>query len=203
MNNNSITSIARNILFRSSDSLKIYRDILLDGEIKPRHRNTLVDEYLKFIIDLGPYYFFITLTFRPHVAFEERCQFTNKLLHYYNQKLFRRNYLKTQKSVTGFAFFEQGRNIEKDGKYHIHMLFKSDERYYRKSITDHQGILMDSASKVLNSKNKRVFNSKYIDLRAVANDGAIGYSLKSIREKNITNIKPIGLNGLSDNLQVS
>ncbi len=159
----------------------------------------MAEEYKKFIHNSGPYYLFITITFGRSTGNDARFQFANRFLDRYNQKLFHRNYKKRGEYLKGFAFLENHRSCELADRFHIHFLIKDNDRYRDFDYGQHDEIFKKAAKGVLNGRDKEVFNMKCINLQEVyKDDGAIGYCMKAIWDKNITNIKTVGVDGLSD-----
>lgn len=162
-----------------------------------KHRNKLIDHYRKFIEESGPYYFFITLTFKYKMPIAMMCKFVNYFLHVYNQKIFCWDYKDRNKFIGGFAFFEKHKSDKLRDRFHIHFLIKTHYKCHSKSLEEHLSKLQIAAHKVKNTKNNSVFMS--IDLQAAGDWGRILYCTKEIWDKNLTDIKILGKDGLSDN----
>ena len=162
-------------------------------------RNPLTEQWREMIRQRGPYYFFITLTFSMRTGFEARCQYTNYLLHQFNRRVFRHNYKKRKKFVEGFAFFEDHPSQCTDNKPHMHLLVEYNEVFDKKSVSEYIEMFFSAAGEVLNGWNKPVFNAKGVDFKAAGCDGKIDYCMKNMWDKTITDMKALGIDGLSDN----
>ena len=168
-----------------------YADMILGNK-------SIKKEYKSLIRESRPYCFFITLTFGRNVSSYKKCQFTDVLLHRYNQKLFSRNYKEKEIYLEGFAIFESHASSKLADRYHVHMLIRYNERYDKYDLNSHRDIFNNAAAKVLDGQNRRVFNDKCIDIREAGDDGRIDYCTKQISDLNVSQIKPIGKDGLSD-----
>jgi hypothetical protein len=158
--------------------------------------------YKDYIRSRGPYEFFLTLTFGRYVNFNKRCQFTNFFLHVYNQEIFTRKYRERNHFHDGFAFFEEHKSEELKDKPHIHFLLAYHPRYDEHDIWWHEERFFKAASKVKDGKGRQVFNPYAIDLRYFGDNRRVGYCTKEIWDKNISNVKLLCLDGLSDNQRV-
>jgi hypothetical protein len=159
-------------------------------------------QYLQFARSFEPYYFFITLTFGQFTGFDKRCQFTNNLLFMLNRKKFTDKFKARNHFLEGFAFFEDhpSRNFESDDdKLHIHLLIKHDKKFDEKSFSQHVNEFYTIARKIKDSNDRPVFNEKYIDIRAPGEERA-GYCMADINDRNISRVKMLCVDGLSDNL---
>jgi len=163
-------------------------------------RNPLTEQWREMIKQRGPYYFFITLTFSMRTGFEARCQYANYLLHQFNRRVFRHSYKKRNKFVEGFAFFEDHPSQCTDNKPHIHLLVEYNEVFDKKSVDEYKDMFLNAAYEVKNAWNKHVFSKKCIVFGAAGHDvGLIKYCTKVMWDKTITDMKPLCINGLSDN----
>lgn len=162
-------------------------------------RNPLTEQWRELIRQRGPYFFFITLTFGKLTGFEARCQYTNYLLDRFNRRVFRHNYKKRNKFVEGFAFFEDHPSQCTDNKPHIHLLVENNEVYDKKRVHRCIEMFFSAAAEVKNGWNNQAFNPKGIDFGAAGHDGNIGYCMKNMWDKTLTDMKVLGIDGLSDN----
>ena len=159
----------------------------------------LTAQYLQFARSFEPYYFLITLTFGLSTSFLERCQYTNDLLYMLNRKKFTDKFKARNHFLDGFAFFEDHPNGKFDDKLHVHLLIKKHNRFKRKSFTEHIDDFYKVARKIMNGKDKPVFNLKYIDIRDPGEERP-GYCMADIWDRNISRVKMLCVDGLSDNL---
>lgn len=162
-------------------------------------RNPLTEQWREMIRQRGPYYFFITITFSTRTGFEARCQYTNYLLHQFNRRLFRHNYKKRYKFIEGFAFFEDHPSQSTNNKPHIHLLVEYNEVFDKQSVAEYIEMFFSAAGEVKNGWNNPVFSPKCIDFGAAGHDGNIGYCMKNMWDKTLTDMKALGIDGLSDN----
>lgn len=102
--------------------------------ISPYMKNT--EKYKELILEHGPYFHFITLTFHPKTGFKKKCQYTDFLCHLLNQELFSQKYKERGQYMEGFAFFEDHLSCHFDNPVHIHILIKHNDKYYKKTSTN-------------------------------------------------------------------
>lgn len=174
-----------------------YNHLKVDYISNVNSNSSITAQYKAMIQLNGPYDLFMTLTFGASLGYLKRCQFTNRLLHLFNQMLFARDYTKKGIHLRGFAFFEDHMSSALEGP-HVHMLLKVD-RTKRRTFIEYEDIFRKAASKVRNGE-KAVFNNKCIDIQEAGDDGRIGYCTKHIWDRNVKRIKIVGENGISDNL---
>lgn len=180
-------------------TLKPFRNNVAADPIK--HNEIITAEYNQFIKDNGPFFFWATLTFGKHVSFYKRCRYTNELFHRINQRIFHRDYKKHDDFVEGFAIVEDHFSPEfEEGKAHIHMLIKGHEKYYKYDFTSYNGVFRNMARKIKSGNGQSVFSDLCIDIKNYRDEGAVSYGTKKIWSRNLHRIKPIGKDGLSDNL---
>lgn len=161
---------------------------------KADQKNTL--EYFKMVCKLGPYDYFVTLTFREGTVKTRIIKSTNFLIHMLNQRIYGRNYIKMKKSITGFATLEKHKSQIFDEREHIHMLLKSNKKF---NLRDHKELFEKVIKKIVNSKNNRIFNLKSNDIQYYRDKGAITYAMKYVVDINVSeNFKIITLEGISD-----
>ena len=116
----------------------------------------------------------------------------------HNKMIFQRGFYNKSDFIDGFAFIE-------DHKYraekHVHLLIKSNRRYEKFTLAQHQDIFVKAALKVRKPNGKRVFKKECIDLRAYEDEGAVGYSTKQIwSPKDLSRMKTLDKSGLTDDL---
>jgi hypothetical protein len=160
----------------------------------------LTDNFHQFLIDSGPFDFFITVTFGKNMGVAKLCRHLNLLLDRYNQILYSRKYKKREKNVEGFAFLEKHLSSIARNEYHFHLLIKCSGKYDKHTLSEHKDIFSKAASRVTDERNKRVFNQKCIDITPYRDEGAIRYCMEQIRDYRLERIKLIGKGGLSDNM---
>lgn len=160
-------------------------------------RNT--EEYIDFVYNSRPYYFFITLTFGVRTSFEMNCKFVNKFLHRYNISLFKPGYHKRHDWLEGFAFFEDHLSHKIINKKHVHMLIKPNVRFNDFTKRGNRDIFRKAASKVMDEK-RRVFYKDHIDIRNAYVGCKNEYLFKQINDTCLYRFKTIGVAGLSDNI---
>ncbi len=159
----------------------------------------LTREYRQFVLDNGPYHFFISLTFGRNMRIELLCRHVNTLLDRYNQILFSRKYIRRRKFVQGFAFVERHGGMKAKCNYHFHLLIKCPNQYEKFTIEQHEDIFRKAAGRVTDERDRRVFNDKHIDITSCRDSGSGWYSTKEVNDGCICRIKFIGKRGLSDN----
>ncbi|BEH09857.1 hypothetical protein GSUET_14690 [Geobacter sulfurreducens subsp. ethanolicus] len=155
--------------------------------------------FRQFIIDKGPYDFFITLTFGRRMRIAELCWYVNILVDRYNQILYTARYRRRKRNVKGFAFLEKHLSSIVRNENHFHLLVKCEGKFEKYTLAEHEDIFRKAASRVKDEKDKPVFNDKCIDIRPARDEGAINYCFDQIYDKRLDRIKIIGAGGLSDN----
>ena len=159
----------------------------------------IAKDYMKFIQNRGPFYFFNTITFARNTSKDARFQYANALLHRQNQMLFGRDYKEKGRYIEGFAFIEDHFSCEMKDRFHIHILIENDPRYDDFDLKQHEDIFHKAASKIQNSRDQNVFNAKCLNMQKVYEDDTlISYCMKQVWHTNVNNIKMIGVDGLSD-----
>lgn len=170
-----------------------------DVSVNANKRNTEI--YKQFVIRNKPYSFFITLTFARNMDRQQCCNCVNTLLHMVNNKIFGRKHRNTESNyITGFLFIEDHKFGNSKNDIHMHMLVKYHEKYDGYRFCQYESIFREAAAKVLDDRDRRVFNDNCIDIRKVRDDGAIGYCFKQVWDKKLNRVKAIGKEGLSDSL---
>jgi hypothetical protein len=161
---------------------------------------TLTDPFHQFILDKGPFDFFITVTFGKSMAVARLCRYLNKLLDRYNQILYTRKYKERNMYIEGFAFLEKHLSSVARNEYHFHLLIKCPEKYEKHTLSQHEDIFRKAASRVTDDRDRRVFNQKCIDITPYRDEGAIRYCMEQIHDFRLERIKFISKDGLSDNM---
>ena len=159
------------------------------------------EQFKEMIRNSGPYHFFITLTFKKHVNFRERCDYINSFLHFYNQQLFNHRYKeKKDNYMKGFAIFENHTSVLMEDCLHVHVLINTHHKFLNYDAYELESKFLKATSIVKDSKGRHIFSKKAVDFQIVSDEnGAIEYDTKHIWDKTIDKIKPIGKDGLSDN----
>jgi len=170
------------------------------ADIKDSHYNKLTKEYMSLVDKNGPYFYFATLTFMSNIGPTNRYQYTNNLLHFINQRVFTRKYKEKGEFMQGFAFCEDHLGKKLEGSIHIHLLIKGDRKYYKHDFLSYKGIFHNCARMVMNGYDIPVFTDSCVDIGDYFDDGAIQYCFKQINDGKILRVKPLGVEGLSDNL---
>lgn len=195
------------------DALKSYRKLV---EVRKRRSQLLdlspyqskihagcrvnTEYYRQMIYDHRPYYFFVTLTFSSNVSFNKICQYTSTLIQRFNTLEFGRGYYDRGDFITGFAFFEKHSDNPRSNDNHLHLLIMHHDEFYKLKFSEHLAKFHKASSKIVDGLNRPVFNEKCIDFQEVyENDGAIEYCFKELWDKNLSRLKFIGVDGLSDN----
>lgn len=162
----------------------------------------ITEQYKEFIRNKGPYSFFITLTFKKHVRFNQKCEYINSFLHFYNQQLFGHRYKeKKDKCMKGCAFFENHTSVEMEDCMHVHILINTHQKFLNDDVHKHESKFMKAIKIVKDGRNRNVFNKKCVNFKMVSDEnGAIEYDTKHIWDKTIDQIKFIVKDGLSDNI---
>jgi hypothetical protein len=151
--------------------------------------------YMDFVLNNGPFEYFITLTFK-HSQREEDCnQQINFLLSLMNRKLFGRKY--SNQIMEGFAFAEPHRFFR--NSVHYHLVIKGDEVFHlegKKTIQEHfRGCL----SKVKCYRTGlAAFDERGCDFKKVYDQGGlIKYLTKSFEVRDdATFIQPLSSSGI-------
>lgn len=170
-----------------------------DVSVNANMRNTEI--YKQFVIRNKPYSFFITVTFARNMDRQQCCNCVNTLLHMVNNKIFSRKYSCTESNyITGFLFIEDHKFGNSKNDIHMHMLVRYHEKLDGYKFRQHESIFREAAGKVLDDRDRRVFNDNCINIKKVRDDGAIRYCFKQVWDKKLDNFKAIGKEGLSDSL---
>lgn len=161
----------------------------------PYKRKTML--YLDFVRHMGPFLFFITLTFPKGTSARMCCEYTSKFLRRYNERYFGPQYYDKEIFVEGVAFVE---NHWDEGLMHVHMLIRPFKKADKFTLSEHESIFEKAALKVKNTKEKTVFSRECIDMRPYVDQGVISYCFKQIEDKSLNRFKIIGKYGLTDTL---
>ncbi|MDA8415386.1 MAG: hypothetical protein M0023_16550 [Desulfobacteraceae bacterium] len=151
----------------------------------------------EFVMQGKPYAYFITLTFARSLDIHECCSFIGKLIDKLNKAVFGRKYFDGPDYITGFAIVEPHKLGNARCDIHIHFLVRQHPKYDEYNVEEFKEKLHAAALTVHDGK-KSVFDVKGIHIRDVWDDGAIGYCFKDIWDKNLSNVKILGKDGLSD-----
>lgn len=158
-------------------------------------------EHLKeYVKNCKPYSFFMTLSFARSLNIHECCDYTDILFHKLNNKIFGKGYCKKSDYIEGFAFVEDHKSEVSRNDIHLHILTKHNGRYDDFNFVQHESIFREVAGKVVDARKRRIFDNKCIDIQEVRDDGAIEYCFKQIWDENLSRVKFIGKDGLSDSL---
>lgn len=196
---NGITKTRKNeIANKGLQNTKPFKTHFFDDDTQVSTYNRLAKQYKNFIEDCGPYIYFITLTFGgncTHVL--AQCKNTNFLLHLLNQRIYKKRYKKNKLFMEGFAFFEKHMSVKSADRFHIHLLIKYNDRYLEEGFSIEE--LIDEAIDIVRDTNKnRIFSKPCIDVRDPGPNDRVGYCMKRVCDRNITNIKILDKDGLSD-----
>jgi len=170
----------------------------LHGEynIPVNAKKSITEHFMEFVKDSGPYSHFITLTFSRIMNTQNSYCYCNELLDNLNEKLHpRRN---SNRYLEGFAFVEDHKSGDSRSDIHFHILLKHDARYDKYSFAQLKQIFHKAAHSVVDARNRRIFNEDCIDFQEVRDDGVISYCFKQVWDKNLSRVKLIGKDGLSD-----
>lgn len=158
----------------------------------------LTEQYIDYVNNYGPYFWFITLTFGVNLSFELCCKYVNHFIRRANISYFKEDYYKKGDFIEGVAFFEEHSMGNSICKWHVHMLIKPSYRFL--DFTNIQNIekFNRAASKVTHNKVS-VFNYDHIDVQRADNDYRHMYLFKQVNDTCLYRVKMIGVRGLSDN----
>jgi len=174
------------------------------GGMRIMKSNSISDLYKEWIIRNSPYSFFITLTFGKNIGRDKNklYQYTNYFFHRYNRLMFTEKYRQRNHFLDGFAFYENhySSKFDNEGHIHIHLLIKYNEIFDKKSFTEHEAIFRKATSKICDDKDRLVFSNECINIKVVRDDNIIGYCMKNMWDANMSRVKTIDVNGISDNL---
>lgn len=186
----------RNILqrLRPNTNPAIYKH---NDEDVPAIRK-LTEQYIEYVNNYGPYYWFITLTFSLNLSFELCCKYVNHFIRRSNISYFTEDYYKKGDFIEGVAFFEEHSMGNSLCKWHVHMLIKPSYRFLDFMNIDNVDKFNKAASKVTHNK-VRVFNHDHIDVQRADNDYRHMYLFKQVNDTCLYRVKMIGVRGLSDN----
>lgn len=164
----------------------------------PVGAETSLTEAMKELVRQGkPYAYFITLTFARSLDIHECCSFIGKLIDKLNKAVFGRKYFDGHDFITGFAVVEPHKLGNARCDIHLHFLVQYNPKYDDYSVDEFREKLCSAALKVHYGK-KSVFDVNGICISDVWDDGAIDYCFKDIWDENISNIKMLGKDCLSD-----
>ncbi|WP_157039996.1 hypothetical protein [Pelobacter propionicus] len=170
---------------------------------KYNRHNILTNAYKQLVLDQGPYFYFITLTFARNVGFNSICKFTGDYIHYHNKEIFNVKYRPQNKYIQGFAFLEDHPNKDFGDRIHIHLLIKCHSKFNEwDNFDSHTEIFHTAAKQVKDDNGRPVFNPGCIDIQRYRDSGAIAYCFKCIWDGNIDRVKFICKDGLSDNQSI-
>lgn len=158
---------------------------------------SLTDAMKELVMQGAPYAYFITLTFARSLDIHECSKSIGKLIDKLNKAVFGRKYFEGADYITGFSVVEPHKLGNARCDIHLHFLFEKHPKYDDYSVEEFKEKLCASALTVHDGK-KSVFDVKGIHILEVWDDGAIDYCFKDIWDKNLSNVKMLGLGGLSD-----
>jgi hypothetical protein len=158
----------------------------------------MTKQYIKFVNDSGPYYWFITLTFGIRFRFEICCKYVNHFIRRCNISYYGDKYYKKGVWIEGFVFFEDHPMETSINQTHVHMLIKPSYGFMDFSFEQNLEKISKAAAKVTDNKI-RVFNDDHIDIQRADNKYKHTYMFKQINDASLYRVKMIGVRGLSDN----
>jgi len=206
MNNqkcNKVIDIESNLPKDGFSRLKPLPPCLPAKFFKNDRHNKLTNAYKQLVLDHGPYFYFITLTFGNSVGYKARCAFTGDYIHYHNKEIFDVKYKPQNKYIQGFAFLEDHPNKKFGDRIHIHLLIKNHSKFNKwDNFDSHTEIFHKAVKQVKDDNGRPVFNPRCIDIQRYRDSGAIAYCFKCIWDRNIDRVKFICKEGLSDNQSI-
>lgn len=177
--------------------LSPYESKIESGSVNSSKINT--EHYKQMVYENRPFSFFATLTFHRSVRFSMIVQYSSTLIHRLANLEFGRNY-DYPDCITGFAFFEKHSDNPRSNDNHLHLLIKHHEEYDNSDFAVHLAKFHKASSKIVDGNGRPVFNKKCIDFKEVNyDDGAIIYCFKELWDRNLSRLKFICVDGLSDN----
>jgi len=159
--------------------------------------------YREWVESLGPYDYFITLTFRWNIGIRVISEFTNKLLRQFNRMVFSKKYKNRERYLQGFAVIE--RHISGNSKCdnHVHILVKYDERYSDYGMWKLHNVFLNAALRVRNPWGIDVFRTRCIQFKRIEpHEDKVSYSFKHVHDRNLGRVKPLTKHGFADSLDV-
>ncbi|MBV5328210.1 MAG: hypothetical protein JZU65_11330 [Chlorobium sp.] len=177
--------------------LSPYESKLESGSVSSSNINT--EHYKQMVFENRPFSFFATLTFHRSVRFSMIVQYSTTLIHRFANLEFGRNY-DDPDCITGFAFFEKHSDNPRSNDNHLHLLIKHHDKYDESDFVKHLAKFHKASSKIVDGNGRPIFNENCIDFQEVSyDDGAIDYCFKELWDRNLSRLKFIGVDGLSDN----
>lgn len=168
-------------------------DKILTEKLNRDRRNCfkykLTRSYLNFIRNYT-YSHSVVVTFKYDFTLRKSIDFTNKLLHFVNRRIFGKKYLEKDKFIDGFLIVEK----HKSGRYHFNVLIKksSNIQYDEYELLD---ILNKCSNRVTSDVGKsgyKIFGSHAFNVSDIYDEnGAIGYDTKDIWMYNGESVYPI------------
>jgi len=104
--------------------------------------------------------------------------------------------------MEGYAAVENHRSIKLEDRQHVHLLIRPDRKYLDYTLNQHIDIFEKAACEVKDNWKMPVFKPQHINLQCARDEGCAGYIFKDIVDRKLDRIKIIGVDGLSDNLDI-
>ena len=178
--------------------LSPYESKIESGSVNSSKINT--EHYKQMVYENRPFSFFATLTFHRSVRFSMICQYSSILIQRFNTLEFNRGYYDRGDFITGFAFFEKHSDNPRSNDNHLHLLIKHHDKFDESDFAEHSAKFHKASKNIVDGNGRPVFNKKCIDFKEVNyDDGAIEYCFKELWDRNLSRLKFICVDGLSDN----
>ena len=180
----------------STSRYSVFKDKELIGGNKQ-----ITEHYRKWVHESGPYYWFITITFKYDMPFPILLKYVKKFIHNMNLKYFKANYYNKKESwMEGFAFIEDHPMKNSNNPLHVHMLIKMNERYLRFTPVQQEDIFIKAVKSVITNKSSRVFSLDAVDLKHSYFSDSYNYFFDELDDFSLHRMKIIGKDLLSDSL---